>query len=443
MRVRAWLSATLFLLPFSGGCGSERCQSPNDCEKGFYCALSVGSSGAEGACLQDCVSGDDCPSADPDRTISYCTAEGRCKSTPRPPHLKILDPENDSLLPEGTRKVRLAGEVETFADDVEIEITASAEGCLALGSRTTIPSPSPGQLTKIAFLLDDIDLDPGLTRLSIEANADGARDKVDHLLEVPCPGCAEIQIQEPVSVDRSGATASGLEVPVLTGVVTPATVRTAVWRVRSSEGDVFDGRLSVDGGTYRSERLPLFPGRNRLEVTVTGVGSGLGESRCSTTVTSGKPSESGLRVLLTWDGATSDLDIHLVSGGRFLEMGADLFSRSPVANFGGEVFDDFEGYGPETIIAETLPDGVYGLVVEALSDGDDSGSNAFMRVLYGGRLLFPGAAGPRFLTVREQKLWVVGKMTISGGQVDWEPIDLMVPAATPPTTTPESWPIFD
>ncbi|MBI2372472.1 MAG: hypothetical protein HYV07_00600 [Deltaproteobacteria bacterium] len=386
---------------------------------------------------------EDCAGADPDRTISYCSAEGRCKSTPRPPHLKILEPENDTLLPEGTRRVRLTGEVSTYADDVDIEITASAEGCLALGRRTTIPSPTPGTLGTISFLLDDIELDPGLTRLSIEANAGGGRDKVDHLLEVPCPGCATIRISEPVNLDRSGATTTGLELPTLRGQIGPDSVRTAIWRVRSTSGDIFDGRLPVSNGGFSAERLPLFAGRNRLEVTVTGVGSGLGESRCSTTVTSGKPSESGLRVLLTWDGGTSDLDAHLVGGGAYLEPGADLFSRSPIAAFGGEILDDFDGYGPETIRAETLPDGVYGLAVEPFSDGAESGSNAFVRVLYDGRLLFPGAAGPRYLTVREQKLWVVGKLVVAGGQVDWQPIDAMVSSLAPPTTPPDLWPTFD
>lgn len=77
--------------------------------------------------------------------------------------------------------------------------------------------------------------------------------------------------------------------------------------MQSSFGDVIDGSVEVVNGSFVVPRIPVFAGVSRIRYVVSGVGTGLGESRCSVSTISSVTRESGLRVLLTWDGQSSDL----------------------------------------------------------------------------------------------------------------------------------------
>ncbi len=432
----------LFALIFTTiSCSGPPCRNQNDCPFGSYCVASA-SSGADGVCENDCVAAEDCPQPnDPNLADAVCSNDGRCSLQARPPRLIILEPETDSVFPEGTRTIRVSGEVSTAAESVNIDVTpASARGCAGgLERSITVRNDTPGQLQKIAFAIDGVELDPGPTTLGISASIAGASRGQIVEIELSCPGCAEISLDEP---NRRSST-TDLELPILRGTITPP-VRLATWRVRNAQMDVLDGVFLVEpSGAFTVQRLPLFPGQNRVEVVASGVGSGFGESRCSTIVASAIGRESGLRALLSWDGANSDLDLHIVGpGGRFGDPSASLSARSSAPTFGGSLDDDALGFGPEVARIEAPPDGTYGVIVEPIVDGGDFGSDATIRLLFDGRAVMRGPVGPRHLTSLDGKLWVAGTVTISQGAVTWEAIDEVVSAANPPTRPPQDWPAF-
>lgn len=431
--------ALLLLLVIATACSGPPCRNQNDCPFGSYCV--AGSSGNDGVCESDCLSLEDCPApANSSAAYAICTNEGRCGVVTRSPRLTILEPETDTVFPEGTRAIRVSGEISTAADSVTINVTpASFNGCAGGVERgVTVKNDTPGQYQKMTFAIDGLELDPGPAQLNVSATIPGLRENMVQI-ELECPGCARIALQAPLS----GASTSNLELPELRGTISPA-VRLASWRVRSATQDVLDGVFLADpSGDFRVERLPLFPGQNRIEVVASGVGTGFGEARCSTIVTSAVGREVGLRALLSWDGPSSDLDLHVVGpDGRFGDPFTSLSARSLSPRFGGVLEDDPLGFGPEVARIEAPPDGVYGLIVEPIVDGSDFGSDATLRLLFDGRAVMRGPAGPRHVTSLDGKLWVAGTVTISQGAVSWEPIDEIVSAATPPTRPPQDWPIF-
>lgn len=425
------------LLPLLFACGGPPCRLQNDCPIGYYCILDIPVAGkAEGTCRRDCKTSADCEQPG-GAYRAYCSNEGRCRTQARPPELRVLEPEVDSLYPEGTRRVRVSGEVESAAERVVIRAASRMQdGCGGGGQRTiSIDNPTPGDFVVLPFVMDDLVVDPGRHTLEVVASVEASERRVQIEFEVPCPGCAKINILRPTSSEPIGR----LEIPVLAGTIDPL-VRSAVWRVHSPMGALFDGRLSVStDSAFYLERIPLFPGQNRLEVVVTGVGSGLGESRCSTLVFSGIAVERGLRLLLSWDSG-ADLDLHLVGpGGHYGDLATSLSARSPAPVFGGSVEDDADGFGPEVIQLEDVPDGVYGVVVEPVFDQAGQGANAFVRILHKGTLV-TGAIGPQYVSADRGELWVAGKLEKSGDTATFTPVNQIVPASVPPTTSPDVWP---
>lgn len=377
---------------------------------------------------------------DPALEIARCDNEGRCRVSLRPPRARILDPENDTLLPEGTRNIRLSGEVETVTEQVRIDVTVlGREGCSTGDTRQVIvKNPETGRRVTLSFVVEDLELDPGLTQISLRADVGGSRDVLTHLVEVPCPGCANIRIDSP----PLPFTAPGLELPRLEGRI-DGDVRTAIWRVRGENGGVFDGLIDVVQGGFILHNLPLFAGFNRVQIVASGVGEGLGENRCSAPIASAVQRERGLRLILSWDGPSSDLDLHLIGpGGTFGDPVNSLSSRSRMPFFGGDVRDDFDGLGPEVLTVEELPDGVYGLIVEPVFDDRDPGSNAFLRALYEGRPITAGPIGPSFVSSEEGDLWIAGTITADGGNATFAPLGDFVPVSAPPSRPPADWPVY-
>jgi hypothetical protein len=435
----AWLVGLVLV---AQGCArGEPCLTQDDCLIGTYCERTNTQGFDEGVCISDCLAPSDCPVTDPALQVGVCDNTGRCRVGERPPRLRVLDPENDTLLAEDTREIRLVGEVESAAAEVRVEIEPSNNGACVGGETVTLTlsNDRPGTLAKMSFVTPSMPVDPGLTSFVVRGTVGAGSDILEHLVELPCPGCASVALELP----RPRTSLSVLELPRLEGSISPASVSDVLWRVRSDAGEVIDGTAGVVGGRFVVTRVPLFAGKNRVQVVVTGVGSGLGESRCSTSVVAGSGRELGLRALMTWDGPTSDLDLHLITaGGRFGDPLSDLSARGGRALLGGEVVDDFDGRGPERVSAPSLPDGVYGVVVEPVFDAEDAGANTFLRVLWNGRLVVPGPIGPAFLSTFDGRLWIAGVLRISGGESEWEPLDDYLPVSMPPTRSPSEWPSY-
>jgi hypothetical protein len=373
--------------------------------------------------------------------MAICTNEGRCETIARPPRMVVLEPEVDTRYPEGTREIRVSGEVESAAPQITVSVTPNNDnGCAGGPERSvTLRNENEGQFARIPFVIDGVVLDPGASRIEVEARVGAGRRTITLDVAIDCPGCATIDIEQP----NRRSSVAGLQVPRLFGSVDPGSVTAATWRVHSYEGDVIDGPLAVSAGRFAVDRVPLFPGLNRLEVVVSGVGSGLGESRCSTVISAGTALESGLRAILVWNGASADLDLHIVGpSGRFGDPLTSLSSRGRGPYFGGTIEDDPEGFGPEVARIQDPPNGTYGIVVEPVVDGTDFGSDAILRLLYEGGPLVHGPIGPRHLTSLDGKLWIPGKVVIESGNASWVPIDQTVPGSAPPVTSPETWPAF-
>jgi len=443
----SWQRVTVFalasLVALAGSCSRGKpCLTQDDCNIGTYCERGGGSGFDEGTCVRDCVSAEDCSVDGSEGEVAVCNNEGRCRVSVRPPRLRVLEPENDLLLEEGTRSIRLVGEVQTSNAQAVVEIEPSMRtGCASGDTQTiTLTNKEPGKWVTLSFVTDEVPVDPGTTRLKVKASVGTSRDTLEHLLEVPCPGCADVVITNPPA---TSSILSGLELPKLEGNITPADMVNQIsWRVRSENGDVLDGGASVIDGRFAIDRVPLFAGKNRIQIVVTGIGSGLGESRCSTFISAGAGPERGLRGLLVWDGPTSDLDLHIIGpGGTFGDRGSDLSVRGGRFLFDGSVTDDFDGLGPETVTAQSPPDGVYGVVVEPVYDDQDAGANAFVRLLWNGRLLVPGPIGPAFLSSADGSVYVAGTITIERGAAEWHALGVTL--SQPPTRPPSDWPNFN
>ncbi len=400
--------------------------------------VTVSGGGAGGTCERECLSHNDCSGADDadGLRIDVCDNEGRCVVRTRPPDLRIFDPENDTLLASGTRTVSLSGTVGTAAAGVIVTVRPSVGGCSSAEGRSLeLVHPEPGRYLELPFLIEDVRLDPGVSAIVVAAAIDGARREITHYLEVPCGACAQVTVTEPID-----STTNGLVLPRLAGTVSPTTVRTGAWRVRSANGEVIDGRLDIVDGYFLVERLPLFPGANQIEVAVSGDAAS-SESRCSRGVTTPSAREHGLRTLLSWEDRSSDLDLHIVlPGGQFGDPAGSVSPATEHAEIKARVTDAFEGPGPEVGTIETVADGVYGFIVVPVFDLGSFGTSAFVRLLFDGRLSAPGPVGPAYLSPFDDSLWVVGKLVVAEGRATWVSIDQVVPRSAPPTTSPDNWP---
>lgn len=436
--LRAWFVA-LVAAPLISSCGGPPCRSQRDCPFGLHCVINAESGvSTSGECVADCFVPEDCTQPESNSFRAICTNEGFCRVEGRPPRLRVLEPEPDQSLEEGVRRTRVTGVV-SATDMVRVSAQLiPTNGCGASFDRSTIiEHPNPGEFADLPFIIDDVALDTGAGRVRVEAVVNDASRATFVDVDVECEGCAELSIDQ--GIDASAT--SNLILNRFGGTVSFST-GVAVWRVRNEFGDVFDGLMEVRGGRFNVDRLPLFEGSNRIEAQVFGIGAVTGEARCSAAVSS-FARDRGLRFVLSWDGQQSDLDLAVVGpGGRFGDALTMLSSRSPNPSFGGEIMDDFDGLGPEIATIEEPGSGTYGVVVEPVFDGADFGTNAVLRVLWNGRTLFARPIGPRFLSADRGDLWVVGRVTVQGDAVDFEEIDEVLGASTPPTTAPDQWPSF-
>ena len=421
---------------------ATECFVPSDCSLGFHCVQESRGLGAAGRCVQECVANDECPNDGTTLTYGFCSNEGRCEIKLIPPRVRVISPENDTLLAPNTRRIQIRGEVETVADTVQLTVTPALNNTCEPSSEQTIvvQNPEPGRLSTFPFLFTDYEVDPGLSSLLVTAQLGNQERQINHYVEIPCNDCAEVNIDR----EATPKTSETLELRRLVGTIAPASISTARWKVRNEQGDVLDGPAEVNNGIFSLDSIPLFPGRNRVQVIVSGQGDYLYGSRCSINVFSGVAQEQGLRTILTWDSQFSDLDIHIVKpGGRLFDSLSSIWSTNQSEDpKQGLIIDDFDGLGPELGRIDSLVSGTYGIVIKQEFYGDTQGSNAFMQILHNGRTVSRRPQGPQYFSDRQTDLWIVGTLTSSAGQVTWKSINERVDEASPPTTTPKSWPNY-
>ena len=419
------LSASL-----AAGCGAKECSSPSECPFGTHCQTRVSGSAVVGTCESDCYQASDCPAPTSEGLRAICDNEGRCQTVTRVPKLRISAPEPDQTYTSTTRTLAVSGAA-LAGEAVEISVQAlGSVGCPGAPPVSISLENDENQLISLPFSVDPVLLEPTTTSIEVSARVRATEISRSVPIQIECPDCPSVAIGAP-QVDASVAS---LILPTLRGTVSPP-VSVVSWRVYGVLGGVFDGTAAVGSdGAFEVEGLPLFGGNNRVQVVV----SGAAPVRCSTRVQSAG-SDRGLRAVLVWDTDGSDLDFPLVGPeGQLGVPGGDLSPRSPVASFGGEVLDDFDGFGPELLSADALPDGIYGLVVEPVTGA----GTARTWVLDDGVPLGGGPLGPRYLDAAAGELWVVGTLRVSSGAITLEAIDATVDVVMPPTRPPSDWPSF-
>lgn len=427
----------VLVLSTIAACNGPPCRSPSDCAFGTYCVLDVGTLPPRGECVRDCLEHTDCPDTESNLTQAICDNIGRCRIEGRPPRLLISEPEIDTVYDEGTRRIRISGEVETAALTVSVAVRISQPVCSGAPPRTiSLTNPNPGTFSTIPFVVDGLVVDPGASTVTVTAATLGSTKTRRIPIVVACPDCVEIRVQEPASQ----VVRPGLELERISGVVA-GDVRAVVWRIYGRSGDVLDGIIPVVDGRFVAERIPLFAGTNRLEIVA--AENGGSESRCSVSVGSSVGSESGVRALISWDGPTSDLDLHIVGpGGSFGDPMSALSARSRRPTFGGDVLDDAEGFGPEVLTIDDPPAGTYGFIVEPVADVDDPGATVTLRILYDGRLVQRAPIGPAHLSSDLGLLWVAGQLEVADDAATWVGHEQLVPAMPLPDAPPERWPPY-
>ncbi|HJL41225.1 MAG TPA: hypothetical protein RMG48_07960 [Myxococcales bacterium LLY-WYZ-16_1] len=415
----------------AGGCTDLPCSFQQDCPVGFFCNQ------AEGACSFECLSANDCPEPDTPNLRPICSNQGRCVVEPRSPRVVIREPFEGQVFPPGTESLRVSGRAETTAERLQIEVEAVGRGaCIGrVLRRDTVSNPQPGRRSDVVFLIDDVPLPPGPADLRVQVRAGVGQQESLIRVSSACEGCPEVRIDQPEPL----ASVRERILPRLEGQVAGHQGGDGFWRVTDAQGQVFDGPLPIEPstGAFRVDDLPLFAGVNAIEVKAPGP---VAEGRCAVSVVAPQASEPGLRGVLTWDTDGSDLDLVFVAPDGSLADGRGLLSAR-FASMEGEVLDDFDGRGPELLRVQPEAPGIYGLAVEALTDGSASGSSALLRLLDAGRLLTVPPLGPRFLSAERGDVWLVGTLEVpeDGGAVRFDSVDRLVSVRSLPSEPPADW----
>lgn len=408
-------------------CDNLPCTLQSDCPIGYFCSRQ------QGQCTFECLEATDCPAASRPTERAICTNEGRCALSGRPPRLIVREPAFGQRFAPGAETYRVSGRIETPADQIRVQIESKGQGACGgtVIEELSLSNPTPGFLSEVPFLIDDIALTPEPVDVEVKVSI-GVAERVERIqIDATCESCPQVEIAQPLP--RSAVV--GLQLPRLQGRVEPRPSSPGFWRITDRSGQVFDGRLEFDGfGRYEQRALPLFAGVNTVQVRAPGSGD---DGRCAISVITSEAVENGLRSVLTWN-ADSDLDTVLVAPGGSLARGEGLISPrffDPDAT----VDDDFDGFGPEVLQAPVEP-GTYGLAVEAITDGSGSGSTALLRVLVDGRLITVPPAGPRFLSAERGDVWLAGLVQVGESSAQFVPVDRIVSLLDLPDAPPEDWP---
>lgn len=410
-----------------GACSNLPCDRQEDCPIGYTC------SPVSSTCTFECLSASDCPQVAQPSLRRICSNRGQCTVAGRPPRVFIREPFEGQVYGPTQQSLQVSGRTETSAAEVRVRVESQGLGACSgrLVRERSFQNSEPGRPTDVLFLVDDIPLLPGPADVVVTVDAGlGRREEFIRVVS-DCQDCPQVRIDRPTRRDPVVEPV----LPVLSGRVDGAAGQAGFWRISDSNGQVFDGPLRLDAsGRFELLRLPLFGGINDVQVRVPGPNA---DGRCGVSVLAPLDASEGLRAILTWDTADTDLDLVLVGPEGSLAEGRSLLSAR-FSQLPGVVRDDFDGFGPEFARTE-LADGVYGVAVEALTDGDEVGSTALVRILNDGRLLTVPPAGPRFLSARRGDVWLVGQVVVEQGEARFETVDRLESIRTVPQTAPAGW----
>lgn len=237
---------------------------------------------------------------------------------------------------------------------------------------------------------------PGQSVMSLVANGGGVQDYPEAV--VLCP--ETIAFAQPVTVTLDGSASTD----PFGGALTYA------WEMVQMPAGVDADRTVSPTDAPLTELLIDTAGTWEVQLTVT---SELGVPSVPAKCTIEAVPIDNLHVELTWNGGTSDLDLHLaLEGTEFFTVPGEVSWCNPVEDWGvpgltdddGHIsIDDNLGFGPETAGVKLPADGSYRVRVHAFDDGDDGDVTANVSLFLDGALEWSGSK-----VLERNEVWEVG-----------------------------------
>jgi hypothetical protein len=203
----------------AASCGGPPCRSQDECELGSYCVLDVSGDTPRGSCVSDCYVHDDCEQPTDNISRAVCTNRGQCRTEPLPPQLVVIEPEPDSLFEEGTRTIRITGEVESAAKNITVSAFSSGSGNCSGGPARIVhlTNDNEGAFSTLPFVIDGVFVDSSFNTINVVAAVMGSRRADVIPIEISCPGCAQVDVLEPTE----NMPVQSLLLPRLSGTISP------------------------------------------------------------------------------------------------------------------------------------------------------------------------------------------------------------------------------
>ncbi|MEW5847581.1 MAG: hypothetical protein AB2A00_02165 [Myxococcota bacterium] len=394
------------------------------------------------SCRPPCTSDGDCGHA------GVVCADGLCDLAK--PILEVDTPSGDLQLGQGVDAVSLvSGRVSFWGKKAKLKVAVRQLGSASCFdgvwefSRTVeFENPAEGEFADgLPFQVEDLPVQAGVSALVFELNTVPpglVPAKLEYSVTAPaCVDCPTVRITRPAS--NTLLDGDNLVAEEITGTVSGLQANCATWRVVAETGESADGVWPLDGTppslTFGPQRLPLFPGLNRLVVEA-GFEPRVGS--CEITMRTPQEAAVALRVMLTWD-SQGDMDTHLIRPGGYYASGDDCYygncqrTRMPWGNTRVTLdVDNTYGYGPENIRLSAFESGTYGVLIDAFS-----GQSTVTTRVYLGRTLV-GTVGPCFIPAGQDL--AVGVLNVSSANVGGDaftPINQLL--SSRPTTDPGHW----
>lgn len=137
------------------------------------------------------------------------------------------------------------------------------------------------------------------------------------------------------------------------------------------EIDVYYGYIDVD--------VSITAGENTIQLRANSENGDTGVSNIITVY--GDFTAPEIEVVLWWNTATSDLDLH-----AWNPLGEHCYWENMVISDGSLDIDDTEGYGPETFAVQTANVGIYDIEINCYDLDEDAFSDATVQVFFDGVL---------------------------------------------------------
>lgn len=297
----------------------------------------------------------------------------------------------------------------TIVETAGVSITTTPSGATIYLDGTRISDHSPTTLTSVT---------PGQHHIRIYMNGYNeynetftyAQNQVYTItvtLEVPVPPYPVITITSP---ENNATWDSGVLNVIGTIVLDNSNPFTGDTAVLSLNG--IDQQIYVNNGSF-DVTIPIANGDNTIVIRANGPNGDTGISSILTV--HGSFTEPDIRVTLTWNTPTSDMDLHVWN-----PQGEHSWYNNTIISDGSLDIDKQRGYGPENFTATTGLAGVYTVKINSFSLHDDSYSDATVVIKIKGHE--PVVYGPHHFTVYDgyygsnpDAWWEVATFTVSGG----------------------------